>query len=38
MIRYECNECGEIIEDEESMLWVDITCQYCEECRKEEEG
>ncbi len=37
MIKYECNECGEIIEDEENMVWHDTTNQVCQECHEKEE-
>lgn len=36
MIRYECNVCGELIEDEENMIWNDITSQVCKECNDKE--
>lgn len=35
MIRYECNECGELIDDEDNMKWVDVMTQYCPQCFQE---
>lgn len=36
-IRYECNVCGELIEDEENMVWHDTTHQVCKGCNDKEE-
>ena len=36
MIRYECNDCGKIIEDEDNMVTHDIMSHQCEECAKKE--
>lgn len=35
MIRYECDVCGELIDDEENMVWVDVTYQCCANCKEE---
>lgn len=37
MIRYECNVCGELIEDEENMEYTDVLYQRCADCVKAEE-
>ncbi len=36
-IRYECDICGELIEDEENMVWVDTMHTYHKECQDEED-
>ena len=37
MIQYVCDNCGEIIEDEENMEWNDVVHQRCLGCVQEEE-
>jgi len=38
MLMYECNECGEIIQDEDSMVTYDIMNHVCAECDKAEKA